>query len=131
MPLRLSSTISSGDTPVLTPEPYINLTGEQSLAERVEHQALEDYLRSVYELLVDVMSEETDDFLMILELRIYPGRVQAEVSADIELNPEFIDFIQTLVEDVTPCAVSAQVRLQQPYRVNRKKRPPDVHTPSP
>ena len=75
----------------------VNLQPGVSLASRVSEDDLEEFVRRLEQSLDDAMSDEADSFSFDVELRMKPGEVNATVSSqDLELNPEFAEFIREL-----------------------------------
>ncbi len=102
----------------VTSHPFINLSGENSLAERVSRDKLDDYIAEIHDMLGEALSEESDSFDLTLEITVYPHRVTCEVSGTLDFNPAFSDFIQGAVLDIEPCDVSSQIKFRLPVSVN-------------
>ena len=98
---------------------YDNLSGAASLAERVNQVDLLAYIGRVEATLSDAMSEETDSFVLELELKITPGKVNIRLLSNIDLNPEFEAFITGTVQKIEPCPVTSQIQIRVPFHINQ------------
>lgn len=98
---------------------YDNLSGAASLAERVNQVDLLAYIERVEATLSDAMSEETDSFVLELELKITPGKVNIRLLSNIDLNPEFEAFITGTVQKIEPCPVTSQIQIRVPFHINQ------------
>jgi len=97
----------------------VNLQPGVSLASRVSEEDLEEFVRRLEQSLDDAMSDEADSFSFDVELRMKPGEVNATVSSqDLELNPEFAEFIRELAELEPACKVVSEARVRIPFSVN-------------
>ncbi len=97
----------------------VNLQPGVSLASRVSRDELNDFIKRLEHTLDSAMSEEQDSFSFDVELRLRQGNVSAEVSSqDMELNPEFAEFIREMVELEPGCQVASEIRLRIPFSVN-------------
>jgi len=112
-----------------TPEPaplnvragtYDNLSGAASLAERVSQADLLAYIRRIEATVGKAMSEETDSFVLELELKITPDRVNVRLLSNIDLNPEFDAFITGTVQKIEPCPVTSQIQVRVPFYINQE-----------
>ncbi|MBT4493587.1 MAG: DUF3480 domain-containing protein [Gammaproteobacteria bacterium] len=97
---------------------FTNLSGENSLSERVSRDELLDYLSRIHATFNEALSEEEDSFEFELELTVYPDRVESRLVAHIELNPEFTEFIQGMIQKIRSCDVTSQVMIRLPFSVN-------------
>ncbi|MBO6555415.1 MAG: DUF3480 domain-containing protein [Pseudomonadales bacterium] len=96
-----------------------NLLPSVSLASRISRHDLDDFVKRVEKSLDDAMSEEQDSFSFDVELRVRPGEITASVSSqDMDLNPEFAEFIRERVELEPACPVASEVRVRVPFSVN-------------
>ena len=99
---------------------YDNLAGTASLAERVNHPELLAYIGRIEATIGDAMSEETDSFVLELELTITPGQVNVRLLSDINLNPDFEAFITGTVQKIEPCPVTSQIHIRVPFHINQE-----------
>ena len=60
------------------------------------------------------MSEETDPFVLELELKITPGQVNVRLLSNIDLNPDFEDFITGTVQKIEHYPLNSQVQIKVP-----------------
>jgi hypothetical protein len=104
--------------PIVRAGRFINLTGEKSLIERVETEALNDYIHRIEQTLLGAMSDEVETFTFDVTLTIYPASAKIELSHVADLNPEFIAFVEQTVMSLTPCSVTSQIRIRIPFSVN-------------
>ena len=98
---------------------FTNLTGKNSLAERVNREDLHTYFHRILEALEAALSEEEDSFDFELELAIYPHQVLTKIVAGFELNPEFVAYILALMSQIETCHVTSQIRVRVPFSVNK------------
>ena len=97
----------------------VNLQPGVSLASRVSEADLDEFVKRLEQSLDKAMSDEADSFSFDVELRMKPGEVNASVSSqDMELNPEFAEFIRELVELEPACKVVSEIRVRIPFSVN-------------
>ena len=99
---------------------YDNLAGTASLAERVNHPELLAYIGRIEATIGDAMSEETDSFVLELELTITPGQINVRLLSDINLNPDFEAFITGTVQKIEPCPVTSQIHIRVPFHINQE-----------
>jgi uncharacterized SAM-dependent methyltransferase len=99
---------------------YDNLSGTASLAERVNHAELLAYIGRIEAIIGDAMSEETDSFVLQLELTITPGQANVRLVSDIDLNPDFDAFITGTVQKIDPCPVTSQIHIRVPFHINQE-----------
>jgi hypothetical protein len=99
---------------------YDNLSGAASLAERVNQPELLAYIGRIEATIGDAMSEETDSFVLELELKITPGQANVRLLSDIELNPDFEAFITGTVQKIDPCPVTSQIQIRIPFYINQE-----------
>jgi len=100
---------------------FVNLSGANSLAERVNRDELLDWFERIHTALQTAMSEEEERFDFEIELALYPHQLLVKVIAGIELNPAFVDFTRSLVENIEPCSVTSQIRVRLPFSINPKE----------
>jgi hypothetical protein len=98
--------------------PFINLSGENALWERVSSEELDAYINRIEAMLTDALSEEQDSFQLDIGLTVSPGKLDVTTSASIELNPEFSSFINKIIGQIKPCAVTSQIKFRIPLIVN-------------
>ena len=79
---------------------FVNLSGENSLTERVNRNAMLAYLDRIHSALNQALSEEQNRFSFNIELTIYPDSVDSKFDSSHELNPAFVAFIQDLVKKI-------------------------------
>ncbi|MBL6690361.1 MAG: DUF3480 domain-containing protein [Pseudomonadales bacterium] len=97
----------------------VNLQPGVSLASRVSEEDLQGFVQRLEQSLDKAMSDERESFSFDVELRLKPGEVNAAVSSqDMELNPEFAEFIRELAELEPACQVVSEVRVRIPFSVN-------------
>lgn len=101
---------------------YDNLSGTASLAERVNHAELLAYIGRIEAIIGDAMSEETDSFVLQLELTITPGQANVRLVSDIDLNPDFEAFITGTVQKIDPCSVTSQIHIRVPFHINQEEK---------
>lgn len=99
---------------------YDNLSGAASLAERVNHAELLAYIGRIEATIGDAMTEETDSFMLELELTITPDQVNVRLLSDIDLNPDFEAFITGTVQKIDPCSVTSQIHIRVPFYINQE-----------
>ena len=99
---------------------YDNLSGAASLAERVNHAELLAYIGRIEATIGDAMTEETDSFMLELELTITPDQVNVCLLSDIDLNPDFEAFITGTVQKIDPCPVASQIQIRVPFHINQE-----------
>lgn len=109
---------SEQPVPIVRAGRFINLTGEKSLIERVETEALKDYIHRIEQTLRGAMSDEVETFTFDVTLTVYPASAKIELSHVADLNPEFIAFVEQTVMSLTPCSVTSQIRIRIPFSVN-------------
>ena len=97
---------------------FINLSGTNSLAQRVNREELLAWFERIHEALETALSEEDEHFDFELELALYPHQLLVKVIAGSDLNPEFIDFTRSLVEQIETCSVTSQIRVRLPFSIN-------------
>ena len=68
------------------------------------------------------MSEETDSFVLQLELKITPDQVNVLLLSDIDLNPDFEAFITGTVQKIDPCSVTSQIHIRVPFHINQEEK---------
>ena len=105
---------------LLTMHPFVNLSGENSLAQRVNRQQLEAYIERIEQTLSIALSEEQDQFEFEVLLTIYPNKIDCQLSASIDLNPEFIEFMRTTILEIEFCTVTSQIKFKLPFVVNQE-----------
>ncbi len=102
-----------------------NLTGSRSLAERVHAAELDIYLSRIEKVLVESLADETEQFELSIELAVYPKKVSSKISATIDLNPEFLEFVEETIATVPPCRVRAQIKIGLHLSLNPELRIPN------
>ncbi|MGV0035936.1 MAG: hypothetical protein ACNYPE_13600, partial [Candidatus Azotimanducaceae bacterium WSBS_2022_MAG_OTU7] len=112
-------------TPETTPSnvkagAFDNLAGVTSLTESVSLAELLAYIGRIESTLSAAMSEETDSFLLELDLKITPDEVSVRPLANIDLNPDFDAFIVDTIQRIKPCLVSAQIQIRVPFYINQE-----------
>ncbi len=115
----------AAEVPVTTPlnvraGAFKNLSGAASLAERVSQVELLAYIERVEAALSAAMSEESDSFVLELELKIMPDQVKVRPFSNIELNPEFEAFITGVVQKIEACPVTSQILIRVPFHINQE-----------
>jgi len=125
LPIAAWRSIETAEEPAPAPElprvmmrEFVNLSGDNSLAERVNRDELLDWFERIHAALQTAMSDEEERFDFELELALYPHQLLVKVIAGIELNPAFVDFTRGLVEKIEPCAVTSQIRVRLPFSIN-------------
>jgi hypothetical protein len=93
---------------------YDSLPGAASLAERVNQTELLTCIGRIEATLNDAMSKETDPFVLELELKITPGQVNVRLLSNIDLNPDFEDFITGTVQKIEHYPLNSQVQIKVP-----------------
>ena len=99
---------------------YDNLADTASLAEKINHAELLAYIGRIEATIGHAMSEETDSFVLKLELTVTPGHVDARLLSDIDLNPDFVAFITGTVQKIEPCPVTSQIHIRVPFYINQE-----------
>lgn len=97
---------------------FVNLSGENSLAQRVEQADLDRYIGKIQQMLAVALEDEVEHFDLTIELTVYPDKVDKSVTASIDLNPDFTHFIEEAIDTIDPCAVKAQIKFALPFTVN-------------
>lgn len=97
----------------------INLQPGISLASRVSRESLDSFIQRLEQKLDAAMSEEQDSFSFDVDLRMRTEEVTAKVSSqDMELNPDFAEFIREMIEQEHSCPVASELRIRIPFTVN-------------
>ncbi len=96
------------------------LSGAASLTESVSLVELLAYIGRIESTLSGAMSEETDSFLLELDLKITPDEVSVRPLSNIDLNPDFDAFIVATIQRIKPCLVSARIQIMVPFYINQE-----------
>ena len=99
---------------------YDNLSGTGSSAAGINHAELQAYIGRIEATISDAMSEETDSFVLELELTMTPGQVNVRLLADIDLNPDFETFITGTVQKIDPYPVISPIHIRVPFYINQE-----------
>ncbi len=85
---------------------------------RVASGQLGEYVNAVESFLETTLADESDHFTLTIRVVLARQQTRYEVMADIELNPDFIEFIQAGLRNIKPCYTSSPLTFDLVFEVN-------------
>ena len=87
-------------------------------SKRVASNQLSEYIESIKSFLAAAMQDESDQLCLTIRTTIERRKASHVIDADIELNPEFIEFMETGLGQILPCYTSSPLTFELFFTVN-------------
>jgi len=85
---------------------------------RVASNPLNEYINSMRSFLSSALLEEAGQFHLTIRATIERKKAQHKITANVELNPEFIDFMEEGLNKLVPCYTSSPLTFEFSFTVN-------------
>tara|TARA_B100001964_G_scaffold200537_1_gene227577 strand:- start:349 stop:1704 length:1356 start_codon:yes stop_codon:yes gene_type:complete len=85
---------------------------------KINTRQLDRYVEDIQAFLLSSMSEESEELLLTIRIDIQNNFASYEISADIELNPDFKSYMIKGLSKLRPCAASMPVIFDLVFTIN-------------
>jgi hypothetical protein len=87
-------------------------------ARRVASNQLNEYVNSIRLFIASAFLEEADQISLTIQATIERKKARHKITTQVELNPEFIDFIENGLNQLLPCYTSSPLTFEFSFTVN-------------
>jgi hypothetical protein len=87
-------------------------------SKRVASNQLNEYIESIKSFLASAMQEESDKISLTIRTTIERKKAKHVIDADIQLNPEFIEFMENGLARILPCYTASPLTFELSFTVN-------------